>query len=224
MSLHDVNGVALAGMIRNLLQPNGINDARVLSAIQTVPRHLFVPAAHRPYSYDNLALPLAVGQSMLSPLLIATMLQALALKGTEQILEIGTGSGYVTALLVMLGASVFSLERSPILADRAGTLLYRLGYQVDLHLGDGSQGLPDMSPFDAIIVNGAVPRVHRALVNQLDHQQGRMVIAVGEHMPFRLRRIRRDETRYYAQTLQRVDMPHLIGRYGFPPPDQVAGV
>lgn len=218
MSTYDEFHAARTAMVRHILKPNGIHDGRVLWAMQSVPRHLFVPRMHRPRAYEDVMIPLAQGQSMLSPVLVATMLQALSLSGVEDVLEVGTGSGYITALMVALGVYVFSLERLPALADRAGERLYRLGFHnADIHIGDGSMGLPDMAPFDCILVNGVLPRVPRILSRQLHPQDGRMVLAVGDHAPYPLRRVRRDGDRFFARTLQAVQMPRMRGRFGFPP-------
>ncbi len=205
-------------MVDELLRANGVSSPRVLEAMRRVPRHLFVAKYLRAFAYDDHMLPLGEGQWMLSPLVVGTMLQALALRSTENVLEVGTGGGYLTALLILLGGYVFSVERLPSFTALAAERLSRLGAQrVDLHTGDGTQGLPDMAPFPAILVTGAVPRIPRPLAQQLDPDGGRMVLPIGTLRRQQLRLIQRDGQRWRARTLCDVDAPPLIGRYGFPP-------
>jgi len=221
----DIYDSARQILIEQTLIPNNIHP-HIIDAMRQVPRHEFVPSDALSRTYDNVRLPLIEQQHMLSPLLVATMLQALKLKARDTILEIGTGSGYVTALLVMLGQYVYSLERSTRLAQMAASTLHRLGYLgVDVHLGDGTQGLADMAPFDAIFVSGAVPRLPRMLCMQLNPAHGRMVVAIGRQKPQLLRLIERRGHQWQVQSLISVDMPPLVGRYGFKqPPDNPASV
>lgn len=186
--------------------------------MRRVPRHHFVSKYLRGMAYEDYALPLTDGQWMLPPLVVGTMLQALALRSTEQVLEVGTGGGYLTALLILLSGYVFSVERLPSLSALAAERLLRLGAQrIDLHTGDGSQGLADMAPFHAIIVTGAVPRIPRVLAQQLHPDGGRMVLPVGALNRQELRLIRRKQDRWQGRTLCTIEAPPLIGRYGFPP-------
>jgi protein-L-isoaspartate(D-aspartate) O-methyltransferase len=205
-------------MVDELLLPNGVTSPRVLEAMRRVPRHLFVGKYLRGFAYDDYALPLGEGQWMLPPLMVGLMLQALSLRSTENVLEVGTGGGYLTALLVLLGGYVFSIERLPTFSALASDRLNRLGAQrLDLHTGDGTQGLADMAPFPAIIVSGAVPRIPKALAQQLAPDGGRMVLPVGTLKRQELRLIQRKQQRWQGRTLATVEAPPLIGRYGFPP-------
>jgi protein-L-isoaspartate(D-aspartate) O-methyltransferase len=211
--------IAREMLINDILVPNGIRDERLLEAMRMIPRHRFLPARQIPYAYENRSLGIGYRQTMLPPLVIAQMLQALHLTGTENILEIGTGTGYLTALLVHLGAYVYSLERIPQLAERAADILNYLGYRrLDLHIGDGSQGLPDMAPFDVIVVSASVPRIPKPLAIQLDEIQGRMILPVGEDDNQSLRLLYRTGDHWHSKRLAPVQLPPLVGRYGNMPP------
>ena len=211
-------------MVDFLQEMGGISNPRVLDSMTNVPRHEFVPARYHPRAYHHIALPIGQQQMMISPVVLATMLEALALTGTEQILEVGTGSGYLTALLEQLGHYVFSLERLPHLAEAAAERLFRLGYNhCDVHLGDGSQGLPDMAPFHAIVVTAAVPRLPRPLGAQLHPDGGRMVIPVGNRKSQTMQLVVRYGDQWQVSTLRNMQTTPLIGRFGFKP-DKSAGV
>lgn len=205
-------------MVHFLQEVGKITNPRLLDSMATVPRHKFIPARYHPRAYHHIALPIGEQQVMLPPIVIATMLEALALTGTEQILEVGTGSGYLTALLEQLGHYVFSLERSPRLAEAAAARLYHLGYkQLDVHLGDGSQGLPDMAPFQAIIVTSAVPHLPRPLGAQMHPDNGRMIIPIGDKKSHTLQLIIRRGDQWQSRTLRSIQTTALIGRFGFKP-------
>jgi protein-L-isoaspartate(D-aspartate) O-methyltransferase len=211
-------------MVQFLQEMGGITNPRVLDSMASVPRHEFVPPRYHPRAYHHIALPLGQQQMMIPPVVLATMLEALALTGTEQILEVGTGSGYVTALLEQLGHYVFSLERLPRLAEAAAERLFRLGYGCcDVHLGDGSQGLADMAPFHAIIVTAAVPRLPRPLGAQLHPDGGRMVIPVGDSKSQTMQLVVRNGDQWQVSNLRPMQTTPLIGRFGFKP-DKSAGV
>ncbi len=166
-------------MVESQLRARGISNPRVLDAMLRVPRHEFVPEPYRAEGYEDHPLPIGEGQTISQPYVVAVMLELLQLSGTEIVLEVGTGSGYVTALLSQLAAKVFSIERHPDLASISGETLARLGYaNVQVFTGDGSLGLPSVAPFDAILVSAAAPNVPPALLSQL-RESGRMVIPVG---------------------------------------------
>jgi protein-L-isoaspartate(D-aspartate) O-methyltransferase len=161
------------------LQANGITDLAVLRAFDVVPRHAFVPTgvAHR--AYEDSALPIGNGQTISQPSVHARSLQELRLGGRERVLEIGTGSGYQTALLATLAEQVFSIERVPALLDRAREILHQLGIRnVSLLLGDGTLGWRDYGPYDGIVVGAAAPDVPQPYVEQLA-EGGRLVIPIG---------------------------------------------
>jgi protein-L-isoaspartate(D-aspartate) O-methyltransferase len=178
-------------MVRAQLAERGICDARVLDAMSRVPRHEFVPATLRQESYEDHPLPIGEGQTISQPYIVAAMLEHLALQDTDRVLEVGTGSGYVTALLSLLCAEVYSVERHAQLAALAKNTLHRLGYRnVKIRVGDGGQGWPEYAPFDAILVSAATPEMPPALFAQL-REDGRMVVPVGPPSSQELQLIRK---------------------------------
>src|ERR1017187_9089025 len=166
-------------MVDSQLRARGISDLRVLDAILRVPRHEFVPESLRAEAYDDHPLPIGDGQTISQPYVVALMLESLQLAPTDKVLEVGTGSGYVTALLAELAAQVFSIERHPALAESARNVLAALGYtNIRVFTGDGTLGLPAVAPFDAILVSAAAPDLPPALLAQLC-DAGRMIVPVG---------------------------------------------
>ncbi len=166
-------------MVEAQLRERGIKDERVLSAMSRVPRHEFTLQGYRNQAYEDHPLPIGEGQTISQPYIVALMLEALTLASSDKVLEVGTGSGYVTALLAELVAQVVSLERHAVLADEARELLARLGYaNAKVIKGDGGEGFPAAAPYDVIIVSAAAAEVPRALLAQLA-EAGRMIIPVG---------------------------------------------
>ncbi len=166
-------------LVDEQLARDGITDLRVLDAMRRVPRHRFVPPDQAGHAYENHPLDLASGQTISQPLIVALMLQAAKLTGNENVLEVGTGSGYHTALLAELCLRVTSVERLPELASSARETLSALGYTaVDVVLGDGSLGCPHAAPYDRILVAAAAPEVPAPLLHQLA-PNGILVIPVG---------------------------------------------
>ncbi len=215
----DLDGGKRAERIGALLAElgrQGIRDERVLGAIGRVPRERFVPVASRDDAWANVALPIGAGQTISQPFVVALMTEALGLTGSERVLEIGTGSGYQTAVLAELAAAVVSVERHAELATEAERLLRDLGYRnVAVHVGDGTTGRPEEAPYDRIIVTAAGPRVPPPLLAQLRSDGGRIVIPVGEPHDQRLIAVDRhgDETR--ERPLGPVRFVPLIGRAGW---------
>jgi len=166
-------------MVEGQLRARGIVDERVLAAMARVPRHEFAPQSYRDQAYEDYPLPIGENQTISQPYIVALMLEALALTAADRVLEVGTGSGYVTALLAELAAEVVSAERHVSLASEATETLSRLGYtNVKVMVGDGSQGFPARAPYDDIIVSAATPAVPPALFAQLA-EGGRMIVPVG---------------------------------------------
>jgi protein-L-isoaspartate(D-aspartate) O-methyltransferase len=166
-------------MVEIQLRERGIRDERVLAAMSRVPRHEFTPEAFRNQAYADHPSPIGEGQTISQPYIVGLMLEALALRPGDRVLEIGTGSGYVTALLAELTTQVVSLERHAVLADEAREVLARLGYgNVIVIAGDGTQGYEASGPYDAIVVSAAAGEVPPALVAQLA-EGGRMILPVG---------------------------------------------
>jgi protein-L-isoaspartate(D-aspartate) O-methyltransferase len=166
-------------MVESQLRARGISDSRVLDAMLRVPRDEFVPAPYRAQAYEDHPVPIGDNQTISQPYIVALMLEYLQLNPTNRVLEVGTGSGYATALLAELAAEIFSIERHPALAGQAREVLSRLGYKnVQVLTGDGSFGLPSFAPFDAILVSAAPPALPQTLIAQLS-DSGRMIIPVG---------------------------------------------
>jgi protein-L-isoaspartate(D-aspartate) O-methyltransferase len=166
-------------MVDSQLRDRGISGPRVLDAMLRVPRHEFVPVPYRAQAYEDHPLPIGDGQTISQPYIVARMLESLQLTPSDRVLEVGTGSGYVTALLAELAAQVFSIERHTSLAESARKLLATLGYtNISVFTGDGALGLPACAPFDAILVSAAALSMPPALPSQL-REGGRMIIPVG---------------------------------------------
>jgi len=171
--------VARAEMVERQLRRRGIADDRVLSAIGRVPRELFVPEGLRSHAYDDGALPIGHGQTISQPFVVATICALLGLDGHERVLDVGTGSGYQAAVLAELAAEVVTIERVPELAGEARERLLEAGLpNVEVRVGDGSLGVPERAPFDAIAVAAAAPSVPTALYEQL-LDGGRLVLPRG---------------------------------------------
>jgi protein-L-isoaspartate(D-aspartate) O-methyltransferase len=167
-------------MVEGQIAARGIADARVLEAMRKIPRHLFLEEALGDRAYDDSALPIGEKQTISQPFIVALMTQALALQATEKVLEIGTGSGYQTAILAELAARVYSIERVKSLALKARERLDRLGYRnVAVRNSDGTYGWGEAAPFDAILVAAGSPSIPSMLVEQL-REGGRLVIPVGD--------------------------------------------
>jgi protein-L-isoaspartate(D-aspartate) O-methyltransferase len=165
--------------IRRQLRRRGIDDERVLAAMARVPRELFVPEELRDYAYEDGALPLAHGQTVSQPFIVAVTCQGLGLRGDERVLDVGTGSGYAAAVLAELAAEVHSIERIPELAEAARASLAAAGYErVEVHVGDGWLGLPEYAPYGGIAVAAAAPEVPEALWEQL-RERARIVLPLG---------------------------------------------
>ena len=202
-------------MVEEQLATRGIADRRVLSAMATTPRHVFVDEALRERAYDDHPLPIGHGQTISHPYTVALMTEALELQGTERVLEIGTGSGYQTAILAKLCANVFSIERIAALATRARRVLDQLSlYNVALRVGDGTIGWNAEAPFDAIIVTAGTPQLPRPLLSQL-RSGGRLVVPIGEEDSQALLRLRVDESGVTEEYIGDCRFVKLLGRYGF---------
>jgi protein-L-isoaspartate(D-aspartate) O-methyltransferase len=167
-------------MVELQLRARGIDDERVLEAMERVPREEFVPAELRGRAYDDAALPIGVGQTISQPYMVARICTELGLRGPERVLDVGTGSGYQAAVLAELAAEVHSIERIPELAAEADERLVAAGYggRVHVHVGDGTRGLPEHAPFGAVAVAAAAPELPETLYGQLE-TSGRMVVPIG---------------------------------------------
>jgi len=202
-------------MVDRQLRARGIRDERVLDAMAHVPRHEFVPLEHREEAYEDHPLAIGEGQTISQPFVVAAMLEALALRSEDVALEVGTGSGYQTAVLAELVRKVYSIERIASLAERARAVLERLGYKnVTVLHGDGSQGLAESAPFDAIVVSAAAPHVPKPLMDQL-RDGGRLVLPVGSGFAQELQLVRKIGSTATTMYLDGVRFVPLIGRDGF---------
>jgi protein-L-isoaspartate(D-aspartate) O-methyltransferase len=201
-------------MVERQLRARGINDARVLVAFETVPRHLFMPEEIRDSAYEDYPHPIGHGQTISQPYIVAYMTQSLELTGTEHVLEVGTGSGYQAAILSRLVREVHTIELIPVLAKSAAHILADLGMtNVFIHIGDGSLGWSESAPYDAIMVTAAAPRVPQSLLNQLaDH--GRMILPVGERGFQVLELWTREGESFSQETLLPVAFVPLRGKEG----------
>ncbi len=198
------------------LQAKGIHDLGVLRAVSVVPRHRFVPESVKHRAYEDAALPIGGGQTISQPWVQARYLEVLALRGTEKVLEVGTGSGYQTALLAMLADRVFSIERVPELTRDAQKVMLDLGIKnVTIMGGDGTLGWRPYAPFDAILVAAASPEIPKPLLEQLAIG-GRLVIPIGDRDRQVLNLVtRRSADTYDTTTLGDVRFVPLIGEHGF---------
>lgn len=209
-----------AEMIEKQLRRRAISDSSVLQAMGAVRREEFVPGEFRARAYEDAPLPIGEGQTISQPYIVAAMTTALHLTGGDRVLEIGTGSGYQSAILARLAEVVFSVESRSELASAAAARLERLGYaNVHVHCGDGTLGLPELAPFDAILVAAAAPAVPEPLRFQLA-DGGRLILPVGDTDNQELRYIERLGNAYHTRTLEACRFVPLVGYHGWkePPP------
>ncbi len=197
-------------MVRNQISARGVKDQKVLKAMLQVPRHKFVPTAYRRMAYDDRPLPIGHGQTISQPYIVALMTEALNLKPNTKVLEIGTGSGYQAAILSLLCDEVYSIEILTPLANTAKTTLAELGYNnVKIKTGDGYQGWPEYSPFDAIIVTCAPEAIPEKLKEQLA-EGGRMIIPVGGSLTQELVLIRKKNGKLHQESVARVRFVPMV--------------
>ncbi len=203
-------------MVEEQIIARGIRDRRVIEAMLTIPRHLFVDEALQEQAYGDYPLPIGEGQTISQPYMVALMTEALELKGDEKVLEIGTGSGYQTAILAHLAERVFSIERISSLASRARRVLDELGiFNVVIRVGDGTMGWPEEAPFDGIVVSAASPDLPEPLIDQLA-PGGRLVIPVGSPFSQELLKVtKKEDGSLIKQGLGGCRFVKLIGEYAW---------
>ena len=202
-------------MVERHVAARGIADARLLQAMRDVPRHLFVPSVVASKAYGPGALPIGAKQTISQPYIVARMIELLELRGTEKVLEIGTGTGYQAVVLSKLCAKVFSIERINELALRAAELIRELkAYNCTVKVFDGTYGWSDQAPFDRIIVAAAAPAVPEPLVQQLA-RSGRLVVPIGPEGAQRLARVTRVGTRVQIEDCGSAEFVPLVGRFGW---------
>lgn len=202
-------------MVARQILGRGIRSPRVLAAMEAVPRHLFVPPGLASQAYADEPLPVGEGQTISQPYVVAASAEALALDGSERVLEVGAGTGYLAAVLSLLAREVIALEAIQALAESARRRLARPGYaNVRIVVGDGSQGFSEAAPFDAILVSAAAPAVPQPLIEQLI-EGGRLVIPVGATDSQQLLRIVKSDGQTTHQELFACRFVPLVGRYGW---------
>ncbi len=202
-------------MVENQLRRRGITDKRVLAVMDTVPRHDFVPADFRNRAYDDSPLPIGEDQTISQPYIVASMTAALHLNGNERVLEIGTGCGYQAAVLSLLAREVYTVECRGTLAAATAQRLLRLGYtNVHVHCGDGTLGLPECAPFDAILVAAAAHSVPPPLLLQVG-EGGRLIIPVGDAENQELHIMERQGSAFRTRILEGCRFVPLVGFHGW---------
>ncbi|MBI5634943.1 MAG: protein-L-isoaspartate(D-aspartate) O-methyltransferase [Nitrospirae bacterium] len=202
-------------MVENQLIPRGIKDPRVLDAMRRVPRHIFAGGHNLANAYDDMALPIGEGQTISQPYMVAIMTELLELKGTEKVLEIGTGSGYQGAVLGELAKDVYTIERIASLSDRAAAEYRTLGSDnIHVRTGDGTVGWPEEAPFDRIIITAASPQIPEPLMEQLA-VNGILVIPVGSRYSQQLLKITKTANGFTEQYHTPCVFVPLIGKYGW---------
>lgn len=204
-----------AAMVEKQIRGRGIREERVLNAMGSVPRHEFVPPQWRTRAYADEPLPIGGGQTISQPYIVAAMIAALQLVGNERVLEIGTGCGYQAAVLGSLAKEIYTVECRPELARSAAERLQGLGFaNVHVHCGDGTMGLPEFAPYDAIIVAAAAPSVPEPLSQQLA-DGGRMIAPVGSENHQILLFVRKAGTRLDLEQREPCRFVPLLGRHGW---------
>jgi len=206
----------LRAMVEEQIRQRGIRDERVLGAMLRVPRHEFVPAESRAEAYADKPVPIGDGQTISQPLIVAAMTAALRLDGSEKVLEVGAGAGYQAAVLSLLAREVHTIEIHPRHAQAAAERLARLGYaNVHVHTGDGSQGLPEHAPYDAILVTAAAPQAPPPILEQLA-AGGRLIIPVGSEREQQLLRMRKSpEGNFTREVITLCRFVPLRGEFGW---------
>jgi protein-L-isoaspartate(D-aspartate) O-methyltransferase len=212
---HEEYSAERQAMVETQLRRRGIKDSAVLAAMSRVPRHAFVPAEFRDRAYEDAPLPIGEGQTISQPYIVAAMAAAMRLTGSERVLEVGAGCGYQAAILGCLAKEVFTIEYRPDLATSAAARLSRLGYvNVHVHCGDGTLGLPQCVPFDAIVVAAAAPAPPPPLLDQLA-EGGRLLVPVGDFENQELQLIEHAHGTFRTIMLDTCRFVPLVGAYGW---------
>ncbi len=202
-------------MVENQIIRRNIKDPRVIAVMKKIPRHLFVPENYRSQAYEDHPVPIEEKQTISQPYIVALMTEALRLKGNERVLEIGTGSGYQTAILAELADKVFTIERIELLHRKAKERLDKMGYKnIFYRLGDGTMGWPEEAPFDCILVSAGAPALPQPLVDQLA-MGGRMIIPVGDKLSQELVLVERVPEGIRKSFLGGVRFVDLVGKWGW---------
>lgn len=207
--------IARKRMVQEQLIARGIKDEKVLDSMLNIPRHLFVEEGLAPMAYNDHPLSIGEGQTISQPYIVAYMLECLHLTPEDRVLEIGTGCGYLTAVLAPMVSQVFTIERIPALLFKARKILKQLGYKnIMLKIGDGTKGWPEKAPFDAIIVSAASPQIPQPYLDQLG-EGGRLILPVGGEDFQELTLVKKRKGRIQTQILSGCRFVKLKGKYGF---------
>ncbi len=201
-------------MVEEQLIPRGISNQRVLDVFYKVERHKFIPEEQRDNAYADFPIPIGAGQTISQPYIVALMTECLDLSGTEKVLEIGTGSGYQTAILAQLSKEVYSIERFEALAKKAKLLLDELGYKnIKIKIGDGTLGWEEEAPFDKIIITAATHKAPSPLTEQLK-EGGKLILPLGEMLSQVLTLVEKKNNELYLQEICPCVFVPLVGKYG----------
>jgi protein-L-isoaspartate(D-aspartate) O-methyltransferase len=207
--------IARTRMVNEQMIRRGITNETVLKAMRVIPRHLFIDQAFLPRAYSDHPLPIGYDQTISQPYIVALMTSELELNGDERVLEIGTGSGYQSAILAVIGCTVFTIERIPELSKKAGEIIKKLGFKkVFFKTGDGSLGWKEKSPFDRIIVTAGAPAVPEVLLDQLAFK-GKIVIPVGDKINQQLLIITKNEKTIEKRFVAGCNFVPLVGKLGW---------
>ncbi len=211
----DDYSAARDAMVKKQLMPRGIKDPHVLAVMGRIPREMFVPPGMRPLAYQDRPLPINDEQTISQPYIVAEMTQALALEGSEKVLEIGTGSGYQAAVLAALCGTLFTMERIDTLLLKAREVLEKMGYEnIRYKVDDGTRGWSEHAPYDAVMVTAAAPGLPEPLLEQLA-EGGRMVVPVGNPVSQELIKITKRGGRHIEESLGGVRFVPLVGDHGW---------
>jgi len=202
-------------MVKEQIIGRGIKDNKVLEAMKRVPRHLFIDKIYQHQAYNDYPLPVAYGQTISQPYMVAVMTELLELKANEKVLEIGTGSGYQTAILALLCSKVYTIERIGSFTQRARNILEDLGFRnISFMVGDGSIGWAEFAPYDGIMVTAGAPEIPNSLIEQLA-ENGRLVIPVGTEYWQILNLVKKHKGRIYRKELFECTFVPLLGKQGW---------
>jgi len=202
-------------MVKTQLIPRGIKNERVLNAMKKVPRHLFIDESIQYMAYDDMALSIGEGQTISQPYMVAVMTELLELKGSEKVLEIGTGSGYQAAILAEIAKEVYTIERIALLANRVEERSHSLGYNnIHIKVGDGTLGWAEEAPFDRIIVTAGTPRIPNPLIEQLS-EGGIIIVPVGDRFSQQLLKVRKSKGKLLEDYHTPCVFVPLIGEHGW---------
>lgn len=202
-------------MVKEQIVARGVEDIRVIQAMKKVPRHLFIDKTYYHQAYNDYPLPIGQNQTISQPYMVASMTELLELKGDERVLEIGTGSGYQTAILALLCSKVYSVERISELTRKARLTLKQLGFSnINLIVRDGTLGWPEFAPYNGIIVTAGAPEIPDALIEQLANN-GRMVIPVGNEASQTLNFVEKHKGRIYRKESFGCTFVPLVGKGGW---------